>query len=165
MKELRLEICDLKQEAIKSYGLQCEIMNMLKNNNFGTVRSDSVGCPDIGVNGGSDNGVIDITLYDPSHSQDLIVIKLIHLCCLAVSCAESVLCYRTLPLICTSPCAIINTVPTIEEGRCRRGGRKGRVLCYAHHHAHLIIINQSAQQKVGGAMVWCEIELIESTVE
>jgi hypothetical protein len=58
VKELRLEICDLKQEAIKSYGLQCEIMNMLKNNNFGTVRSDSVGCPDIGVNGGSDNGVI-----------------------------------------------------------------------------------------------------------
>jgi hypothetical protein len=37
------------------------------------------------------------------------VIQLIHLHCLAVSCAESVLCYRTLPLICTSsPCAIIN---------------------------------------------------------
>jgi hypothetical protein len=44
----------------------------------------------------------------PEPFPDSGVIQLIHLRYLAVSCAESMLCYMTLSLICTSPCAIIN---------------------------------------------------------
>lgn len=58
IKKLRSEIRDLKQEAVQSHELQCEILNLLKNLNIGTVRSNSNGCPDIGVNGASDSGVI-----------------------------------------------------------------------------------------------------------
>jgi transposase-like protein len=57
VKELRSEIRELKQEAVKSYELQCEILKLLKNLNIGTVRSNSDGCPDISVNGASDSGV------------------------------------------------------------------------------------------------------------
>ena len=100
----------------------------------------------------------------PEPFPDLGVIQLIHFRCLAVSRAKSVLCYRTLPLIYVSPCALINQRGGAQqegwqEGRgavlrtspctsyyhqynqrgadCAAGGGAGLVVCYVYHvHYH-----------------------------
>ena len=92
----------------------------------------------------------------PEPSPYIGVIKLIHMRCLAFSCAESVLCYRALLLICTSLCAIINH-STSEEGRRRfrrrvRRGRRKAGCCAMHITMHFLLssINQRGADCAAG---------------
>jgi hypothetical protein len=94
----------------------------------------------------------------PEPFPDLGVIQLIHFRCLAVSRAKSVLCYRTLPLICTSRRAIINqrggALQTPQEGRQEGRGAVLRTSpCTSYYHQS-ISEAQTAQQEEGQRR-WC----------
>jgi hypothetical protein len=87
-------------------------------------------------------------MRDTLCSPVLGIMQLIHFfLCLAVPCAESVLCYKTLPLL-------YMFITMCSHQPARRGasggaaGGAGCRMCYAHHHALLIIINQSARRRL-----------------
>jgi hypothetical protein len=103
----------------------------------------------------------------PEPFPDLGVIQLIHFRSLAVSRAESVLCYRTLPLICTALCAIINqrggALQTPQEGRQEGRGAVLRTSpCTSYHHQS-ISEAQTAQQEEGQGR-WCATYITLSRV-